>query len=277
MRGLAGDIRLIAAASVLVVLLIYRLPALVSPLWCVPLLAVCLWRFPGRTLLATLASLTMLAPASAWAQDDLLATPPPRRTLEGVEDRDDPEANRAARERARIAADPTEGFLDLPLRHLTPTAAVGMNFAMTGAPGTQPGVSFWLGAKYYPMPLRFSPFVSLGVEVESYQANLPRRVDLVPMARLGTSWMAGNPSTFLNRLLPQLDVYAIGGVRMRDMNLGVVDSAIGGFGVSSPMMGPGTAFMLLQGVPLPNILEVTVERPLDREQYDIMLQVGIGI
>ncbi len=53
MRGLAGDIRLIAAASVLVVLLIYRLPTLVSPLWCVPLLAACLWRFPGRTLVVT--------------------------------------------------------------------------------------------------------------------------------------------------------------------------------------------------------------------------------
>ena len=63
-RGLAGDIRLIAAASVLVVLLIYRLPALVSPLWCVPLLAVCLWRFPGRTLLATLGLM------AAWTLTD---------------------------------------------------------------------------------------------------------------------------------------------------------------------------------------------------------------
>jgi hypothetical protein len=227
-------------------------------------------------LAATLVTLATLCPAGAWAQDDLLATPP-ERTLDGLEDRDDPQANRAARERARVAADPTEGLLDLPGRHLTPTASVGMNFEMTGAPGTQPGLSVWLGAKYYPMPLRFSPFVSVGLEIESYQANLPRHVDVVPMARLGTSWMSGNPERFLNRLLPQLDLYAIGGVRLHDMNLGQVHSAIGGFGVSSPMMGPGTAFMLLQGVPLPNILEVTVERPLDRERYDIMLQVGIGI
>ncbi len=229
-----------------------------------------------RTLSLTIVGLVLLSSATAWAQDDLLATPPAR-TLEGMEDRDDPEANRAARERARISNDPTEGLIDLPGRYLTPTAALGVNFEMTGAPGTQPGVSFWLGAKYYPMPLRFSPFISLGVEIESYQATLPRHVDLVPMARLGTSWMSGNPERFLNRLLPQLDLYAIGGVRFRDMNMGQIESVVGGFGVSSPMMGPGTAFMLLQGVPLPNIVEVTVERPLDQERYDIMLQVGVGI
>ncbi|WP_348762244.1 DNA internalization-related competence protein ComEC/Rec2 [uncultured Salinisphaera sp.] len=51
----SGDIRLIAALGVVVVGVIYRLPVLVSPLWCAAVLALCLWRFPGRGLVACLA------------------------------------------------------------------------------------------------------------------------------------------------------------------------------------------------------------------------------
>ncbi len=227
----------------------------------------------AHTLAATIA-LAALTPNLAWAEDDLLATPP-QRTLEGMSDTNDRRADRAARERARISNDPTEGIFDLKLRNITPTGSVGANFDLTAEDGAQPGLSLWLGAKYYPLPLRFSPFIALGAEIESYQASRPSHVDLLPTMRLGTSWMAGNPESFLNQLLPQLDLYAIGGLRMRDMVQ--MESVVAGFGISSPMMGPGTAFMLIQGFPLPNILEVTVERPLDEDDYSIMLHVGVGI
>ncbi|KEZ76916.1 DNA internalization-related competence protein ComEC/Rec2 [Salinisphaera hydrothermalis] len=51
-RHALSDIRLIAVASVLAVTLIYQLPALPSPAWVLLPLAFCLFRFPGRTLIA---------------------------------------------------------------------------------------------------------------------------------------------------------------------------------------------------------------------------------
>ncbi|MDA3921509.1 MAG: DNA internalization-related competence protein ComEC/Rec2 [Salinisphaera sp.] len=69
----AVDIRVVATVCVLAVLLLYTQPSLISPLWFLAPLALCLWRFPGRGLCAAVLMVVAWASVSAhWALVDRL-------------------------------------------------------------------------------------------------------------------------------------------------------------------------------------------------------------
>ncbi|MEM1350220.1 MAG: hypothetical protein AAGI01_16795 [Myxococcota bacterium] len=219
--------------------------------------------------------LTLCPAANVQAQDVM----PPRQTLE------EPPEPRRARDDVRAARrDPTDAWLkQLTWPAITPTAQFGYTVTVSNEDIQWRGPTLWLGATYYPRPMRVSPMLALGVKLESYPNYPDDPVDVFATARLGAAYIHKAPHKFLNQMLAHASAYAIVGWRPR--GLGWRPPGVGlrpermrlGVGVSSPVVGPGTAFMLLNGFPLPNILEVVVDIEPGTLESAVLLQIGIGI
>ena len=159
----------------------------------------------------------------------------------------------------------------------TPSVAVNMQYNMTSDAVQKPGFGLWLGVNYYPWVDVFNTFWSAGIKIENNPDVYGKPIDFVPTLRSGFAWLNGSPKRFKNQLLPNLQIYGLGGWRVsRDEDR---DSRLrAGIGISSPRLSPATAFMLLYGVPLPNQLEFWVEAPpSDISQWDALIAVGIGL
>lgn len=158
---------------------------------------------------------------------------------------------------------------------LVPSAALGASFSFTDEEIDKPGLTLWFGGTFYPAPATITPFIGAGLEVEAYFEIASYPTDFVPQLKIGVAWLPGAPSAFKNQLLPNLQVYALGGWRMSMLD-NRPNAIRAGIGISSPAMSPAAAFMLLYGVPIPTQMEIAVDlNPATRTQ-DWWIQFGIG-
>lgn len=167
---------------------------------------------------------------------------------------------------------PSSGWLNF-----APSAAIGASFSFTDEELDKPGLAIWLGCSYYPKPSRITPFIGAGLQIEAYYELEVYPIDYIPTVKVGGAWLHGNPNRFYNQTFAYMHVYALGGYRRS-----VMDERDGawrmGLGVSSPVMSPAAAFMLLYGVPVPTQLELLVDARQANgiTQRDWWLQLGIG-
>ncbi len=131
------------------------------------------------------------------------------------------------------------GFHPAPFGGLLPTFGIGTSYQLKRdrAAGDRIGVTMpiWAGVQMRPLDGAFSPFSAVGTEFEVGATDLQGRsaTSIIPELRAGISW--GQPgSDFFTRMLPWLNVYAIGGYRVP--NDRVDGSYRMGIGISSPAL-----------------------------------------
>ena len=208
----------------------------------------------------------LLGPSPAWAQpagygsefdDEQLPTP--------LYEREQQLEEAPARETRVEAAHPA----------LVPSASMSASFSFTDEEIDKPGLTFWFGGTFYPVPATLTPFVSAGLEVESYFEVASHPIDFVPQLKLGVAWLPGAPTAFKNQLLANLQVYALGGWRMSILE-GRPDAVRVGAGISSPALSPAAAYLVLHGVPIPTQVEVAMDFKLADGSQDWWIQFGVG-
>ena len=172
-----------------------------------------------------------------------------------------------------------------PLFFLTPTASLGIALALGDPAKDKPILGGHLGLSLYPLPRLAPLFLSATLRLERQTEVEGNPVDFLPTARLGVSWLPGDPSQdYLHILLPYAQVYATLSRRLprtykTDLGrrLGRPGAWRAMLGISSPMFGSASAFMCAQGVPLPNTLELGVERDDERQETDVIVTISISI
>lgn len=221
-----------------------------------------------------------LVPArSAWAQDDAQPLPEDYGAELNIP-RDElprPLYEKSGREAERLEAQDEAPPTSSGWLNFAPSAAFGASFSFTDKEIDKPGLAIWLGCSYYPRPSRITPFIGAGLQIEAYYELESYPIDYIPTVKVGGAWLHGNPNSFYNQTFAYMHFYALGGYRRS-----LIDERDGawrmGLGVSSPVMSPAAAFMLLYGVPVPTQLELLVDARAQNgvTQRDWWLQLGIG-
>lgn len=158
---------------------------------------------------------------------------------------------------------------------LVPSAGVAVVTHVIDPKFQKPGFALWGGAKLYPWLASWSPMVGLRAHIEHYNSAQDNPNDLWLTSRLGVSWIHGSRHNHMNTLLPYMDLYTIVGQRMWSSSRAHATRL--GLGISGPVFVPASLFMMLNGVPLPNNLEVTIDLNHDTHAVDVVFILGIGI
>lgn len=163
--------------------------------------------------------------------------------------------------------------------NFAPSVALGASFSFTDSEIDKPGMSLWFGASYYPSPSKISPYLGVGLQIEAYYELERYPLDYIPTLKFGGAWLKGNPGSLYNQTFAYMHVYGLVGWRASiwDERHGAYRA---GLGISSPVMSPAAAMMLLYGVPVPTQLELIVDTrqasAVSAGGRDWWLQLAIG-
>ncbi len=162
---------------------------------------------------------------------------------------------------------------------IQPNVGFGMTMSLSDANFAQPGFGFWAGVKFLPWIETWSPFGSLRLRLDSWQNADGQPRDLLAVARAGATWVQRPKKRYTSVMLAYLDIYGILGARLLDFQGDVSRSGTirAGIGVGAPVIVPGSLFMLLNGVPLPNSVELIFDVRPDTGDVNAMISLGIDL
>lgn len=162
---------------------------------------------------------------------------------------------------------------------IQPNVGFGMTMSMTDTDFAKPGFGLWGGVKFLPWIDTWSPFGSLRLRVDNWQDAQGKPRDVLVVARAGASWIQRPKKRYLSVMMAYMDVYGILGAKLFDMNgdksrAGTIRA---GVGIGAPVFIPGSLFMALNGVPLPNSVELIFDVKPETGDVNAMISLGIGL
>lgn len=162
---------------------------------------------------------------------------------------------------------------------IQPNLGFGMTMSFTDTNFAQPGFGFWAGVKFLPWIDTWSPFGSLRLRIDSWQAAEGQPRDLLAVGRFGATWVQRPKKRYTSVMLAYMDIYGILGARIMDLSGDPTrtGSIRAGIGVGAPVFVPGSLFMLLNGVPLPNSVELLFDVQPRTGEVNALISLGIGL
>lgn len=136
--------------------------------------------------------------------------------------------------------------------------------------------SLWLGATVFLREAKWSPFITAGALLDVHRRDppTPHYQELVPALRLGVARVGGDPHSWNNRTMAYAQIYGIMGYRLSTRRSQAVRV---GVGISAPVIAAGALFACANGLPIPNLLELTLDIDPRTGERRPVLMVGIGI
>lgn len=164
------------------------------------------------------------------------------------------------------------------LDRIHPSASLNVMLHMRPDLVVEDPVSFslWLGATVFLREQKWSPFITAGALLDAHRRDppTPQYQELVPALRLGVARVGGDPHSWHNRTMAYAQIYGVVGYRLSAQRGPAVRV---GVGVSAPVIAAGALFACANGLPIPNLMELTLDiDPVTGERRPVLM-VGIGI
>ena len=151
-----------------------------------------------------------------------------------------------------------------------PTVGISAATRYIGDRGTAPSGDIWMGLRVHPLFGRVNPFVAVGVEMNVRPVRDERYTEIVPEIRVGLSYHRGPLDQYVNRLLPEVQVFGIAGWRTPNRHAG--SAARVGIGISAPRIMP--EWTELPPLAAPTLIEVVFDTTSSTGPREMAVRVG---